>query len=234
MRSAKESKDIKNPSVNNMLADRSLKRSSALRKNIVKFLNIAFPIIILIIGLIVDLVIVPNLYGETCSCIYWLLIDPQNIMAIICRPNVALPVKVFWFIWLISFVVSLICLCRRLHVKKQPNAVDAIFINREPYLMIQNVRSDLMQIKHQQDSKELNALIYAVKCLEEKLAIESDFGYGDDRVIDCENDIARQIHILVNATSNMKDYNFQDIDTLKSIVLKINFLLRRRRTLKRR
>lgn len=81
---------------------------------------------------------------------------------------------------------------------------------------------------------ELDALIYAIKCLEEKLSLESDFGYGDNNVISCENNIAQQLQLLKNATKSIENGNIaENIKTINNIVLEINILLQKRTEMKK-
>ena len=101
--------------------------------------------------------------------------------------------------------------------------------------MIQDVTNALNQIKTHNSSKQLDSLIYAVKKLEEKLSVESDFGYGQNAVISCENNIARQIQFLVDIAPCVENGDFEEnIKAINTAIMNINSLLRRRIELKKR
>ena len=73
------------------------------------------------------------------------------------------------------------------------------------------------------------------KKLEEKLSVESDFGYGKKSVINCENDIARQIQFLLDTIPCMESGNFdENLNAMNSAIMNINSLLRRRTELKKK
>ena len=77
--------------------------------------------------------------------------------------------------------------------------------------------------------------MYSVKKLEEKLSVESDFGYGKGAVISCENNIARQIQFLVETAPFIENGNLEEnIDAMNTAVMNINSQLRKRIELKKR
>ena len=93
---------------------------------------------------------------------------------------------------------------------------------------------NLRQAKRRRNDNGLDALIYKVKCLEEKLFVESDFGYGGDVVIDCENDISRKLQFIKEMVSNIESGNITDnINILNEVVSETNMLLSKRRELKK-
>lgn len=101
--------------------------------------------------------------------------------------------------------------------------------------MIQNVTNQLKQLKIQRSSQQLDSLIYSIKKLEEKLSVESDFGYGESTVIDCENNIAKQIEFLLDNVSGIENGDFEEnIKKMNVCVMNINSLLCRRSELKKR
>lgn len=77
--------------------------------------------------------------------------------------------------------------------------------------------------------------MYAVKKLEEKLSVESDFGYGKSAVINCENNIARQIQFLLDTVPCIENADFEEnLKAMDTAVMNINFLLRKRIELKKK
>ena len=78
-------------------------------------------------------------------------------------------------------------------------------------------------------------LMTYIKKLEEKLSVESDFGYGKGSVINCENNIARQIQFLLDTVSCIENGDFEEnLKEMNTVVTNINSLLRRRNELKKR
>lgn len=216
----------------------NLDKSSRRKINKVIFL---FPVIILLIGVIAYYILMPDIYSEDILFIDWLLSDSRNILDRIyytnniqLKNNNIIEIQIFWRIWLLSFNASLFFVGKQLHTKSVCMSADAVLINREPYLMIQGMSNKLRQLKYQEKVKEVDALIYSLKCLEEKLSIESDFGYGDKVLIDCENNIAAQLHILINLAQEVESGNFiENIKVMNNTVRKIHALLKERNELKK-
>lgn len=200
------------------------------------------PIVVLLIGIVSYFVILPKLYGNAVSFIDWLFTNPDNIIETMRSANAVLPkvhsiigIRIFCYVWLASFITSLFFVGKQFHTKPKPNVTNAILTRKEPYLMIQDVSEALKQIKQRQNNQDLNTLIYAVKCLEEKLAIESDFGYGNNAVINCENNIARQLQFLIDTVQDIEAGNFiENIKIMNETVNNVSSLLRRRMELKKR
>lgn len=200
------------------------------------------PVIILLVGVIAYFIVVPNIYGRVVSFVDWLFTDSQNIISTLRDPNAVLSqvnsiigMRIFWWVWLASLITSLFFVGKQLQSKPEPNALNAILTKKEPYLMIQNVIDDLRQVRAHNNNKQLDSLIYAVKKLEEKLSVESDFGYGKNAVISCENNIARQIQFLVDIAPCVENGDFEEnINAMNTAIMNINSLLRRRIELKKR
>lgn len=206
-----------------------------------KFICI-IPMFLLSIGVIAYFIVIPNMYGKVVSFIDWLFTDPQNIINTLRDPNMVLPqvnsiigMRIFWWIWLVALITSLFFVGKQLQAKPEPNAINAILTKKEPYLLIQDVMDLLKQVKVRNNSKQLEALMYAVKKLEEKLSVESDFGYGKSVVINCENNIAQQIQFLLEVSKHIEDGDFEEnINAMNMAVTNINSLLRKRIELKKR
>ena len=78
-------------------------------------------------------------------------------------------------------------------------------------------------------------MLTSVKRIEEKLSVESDFGYGKNNVISCENNIARQLQYLLDSVPYISTGNVsENIAELNKAVLNINSLLRKRIELKKK
>ena len=200
------------------------------------------PIAILLIGIIAYFVVIPNIYGKVVSFIDWLFTDPQNIIDTLKEPDIVLPkinsiigLRIFWWLWLASFIASLFFVGKQLQTKPQPNISNAVFIKKEPYLAIQNLSAKLKIISPKINNKEFENLYKAVKRLEERLSIESDFGYGNDSVISCENNIAAQIQFLLDSYQNLETDNMTEtIQAFNEAISNINSLLHQRIELKKK
>lgn len=214
----------------------------ALDKRILKKFVFFIPVILFLIGLIAYFIVVPNIYGRVVSFVDWLFTDPQDIINTLRDPNAVLPqvnriigMRIFWWVWLAGLIASLFFVGKQLQTKPEPNAVNAILTKKEPYLMIQDVSNTLKQLKARKNSKQLDSFIYAVKKLEEKLSVESDFGYGKSAVINCENTIAQQIQFLVDAAPHVENGDFEEnLKAMNTAVMNVNALLRRRIELKKK
>ena len=211
-------------------------------RNITKGIVYVLPIVLALIGIIAYFVIIPNIYGRIVSFIEWLFTNPQNIIDTLKDPNAVLPkahtiigIKVFWYVWLAGFIASLFFVGKRLQRKPEPNATNAIMTKKEPYLAIQEISGALKAVKQRSSAKEIDALIKTVKILEEKLSVESDFGYGKESVIACENNIARQLQFISSIMPSIESGDFSEITgKINAAMLNISNLLRRRIELKKR
>lgn len=214
----------------------------ALDQKVLNKFVFAVPVLILLIGLIAYFIIVPNIYGQVVSFVDWLFTAPEDIISTLRDPNAVSPkvnsiigIRMFWWIWLGSLIGSLFFVGKKLQAKPEPNVPNALLTKKEPYFMIMDVTEALKQIKMRQNNRKLDSLLYAVKKLEEKLSVESDFGYGKGAVISCENNIARQIQFLVETAPLIENGNFEDnIDAMNTAVMNINSQLRKRIELKKR
>lgn len=199
------------------------------------------PVVILLVGIAAYFIVFPNMCGKVVSFVDWLFIDPENIINTLRDPNTVFPkgnsiigMRIFWWVWLASLISSLFFVGKQLHAKPEPNATNAILTKKEPYLMIQDVTAALKQLKNRRNSYQLDSLVYSVKKLEEKLSVESDFGYGKNAVINCENNIARQIEFLLDTVPCVENGDFEEnLEAMNTAVMNINSLLRKRTELKK-
>lgn len=215
---------------------------AALDKKVMNKFVFFIPVIILLIGVAAYFIVIPNIYGKVVSFVDWLFTDPENIISTLRDPNAVLPkvnsiigIRIFWWVWLAGLISSLFFVGKQLQAKPEPNAANAILTKKEPYLMIQDVTDALKQLKTRRSSHQLDSLIYSVKKLEEKLSVESDFGYGKSAVINCENNIAIQIQFLLDTVPCIENGDFEEnLKAMNTAVMNINSLLRRRIELKKR
>ena len=209
---------------------------AALDKKVMNKFVFFVPVVILLVGIAVYFIVVPNIYGKVVSFVDWLFTDPENIINTLRDPNSVLPkvnsiigMRIFWWVWLASLISSLFFVGKQLQAKPEPNATNAILTKKEPYLMIQDVTDALKQLKTRRSSHQLDSLMYSVKKLEEKLSIESDFGYGKSAVINCENNIARQIQFLLDTVPCVENGDFEEnLKAMSTAVMNINSLMRKR------
>ena len=214
----------------------------AIDKKMMKRFVFALPVIIFLVGVIVYFIDVPKVDGQVVSLIDWLFTDPQNIISALRDPGIVMPqindivsLRVFWRVWVSGLIVSLFFVGRQLQANPEPTASNAILNKKEPYLMMLDASCTLNQLKLYKNSKQLDAVVYAVKVLAEKLSVESDFGYGSNDVISCENSIAKQIQFLTETVSCIENGDLDiNLDAVNMAVMNINYLLYRRTELKKR
>ena len=171
-----------------------------------------------------------------------LFTNPEKVIDTLRNQDAVLPkvsgiigMRIFSWVWLAGLTVSLFFVGRQLQKKTEPDAVDAILTKKEPYLLVQEVSDSLKRVKTGTDSGTLDSLAHAVKMLEERLAVESDFGYGKNDVINCENNIAKQIQFLLDTIPYMEKGDLdENINAMNGAIANINFLLRKRMELKKR
>ena len=210
-------------------------------KKAIRILIFLAPAGIFLTGVIVCIVL-PGSYQQIVSLLDWLFANPQDITdilfhecAIVLDTGGVVGIRVFWYVWIVFFIVSLFFLGKQLHSKPKPNAKNAILTKKEPYFMIQNVNNILKNNQPRGNHKELDLLIYRIKCLEEKLSVESDFGYGNDAVINCENKITKELKLLLDIITNVdSDFDSESIQKLNTVIGNINLLLHKRTELKKR
>lgn len=211
------------------------------KKEINKFV-LFFPMIVLLVGIVAYFIVIPYIYGQIISFVDWLFTDSNNIISTLRDPNIVLPqinviigMKIFWWVWLIGLIFSLFFMGKQLQSKRDTIALNALLKKKEPYLMVQTVIDTLNQTKAHNHNRQLDALLYSIKKLAEKLSVESDFGYGENNVISCENNIARQIQFLVDTASCLENNNLEEnIKAMNTAIININSLLRKRIELKKR
>ena len=212
-----------------------------LDRNILNKFVFLLPVLIFFIGLIGYFVIIPSLYGKTVSFFDWLFSDSQTIINTLRDSNAVLPqlhsifaIGIFWWIWLAAFIMSLFFVGRRLNFVTESHSINANMKNKEPYFFIHDVSEAVRLIQSRKTCRELDNFVYSLSRLEDRLSLESDFGYGNDKVIDCENKIAEQLQTLKNFVSNVEKGNFIDnLNKMNVIVVNINSMILKRANLKK-
>lgn len=199
--------------------------------------------IFLLIWIIIDFTVIPNIYGEDVSFFNLLFTDPQKILNTLDDSDAILSgvamasgriISLVMKIWMIGFIFVLFLLGREFHMISKTGNVTGNCSSIKPYLIVQNVNAKLEQLVDFEHSKESKKLIYSLKCLEERLTVESDFGYGDAKVIECETDVIHQLQYLSDSVLNINEGNFnENVSDLRIIILNINSLLQKRSELKK-
>ena len=146
--------------------------NSAEKSNSSVILLFAMPVIIAAAGLITFFVLVPKVYGEAVSVLEWLFADPKKIFELMLEAKDALTnstaamiLRIVWLLWLGTLIASLFFVGRWLHTRRQPVASNAALVAKDPYLMVQDIRDALLQVKNRVESKQLDSLLYSVSSL---------------------------------------------------------------------
>ncbi len=215
-------------------------RKKKKRRGIIYF---APPVMVIVIGIIVYLIVLPS-YGQgSIKICDLLMLNPRDMINTILgveiiqtANSVAIDkIRVLDWIFIITFIVSLYFPGFYLHFRTSVPNENASVEKKDACLLIQKANIVLKGIKRQRKGKELDNLLYDAKCLEEKLAVESDFGYGDNRVIECEESIEKELQIFLNGVSAIETGNYKkNVQELEKIVVDINALLKQRNELKKR
>ena len=197
------------------------------------------PIILILMGIGVYFVLIPNIYGKSVSLIQWIIANPQNIRTVLSEQafvisnlNGILGIKMFWIIWLAALITSLFFIGKQLQAETMTVNQNAKLKNKEPYFLVMEVTRVL---KNHENTPRLKTLFYLLKKMEEKLSVESDFGFGESNVINCENEIAYQFQLLENRVSTMEEGDIDlNIDETIKIITYIDSLLYQRMELKKK
>lgn len=170
------------------------------------------PFIFLFMALIICFIIIPN------SKVNYIIL--MYILESIC---------------LIGFIVSLFLIGKRFQKKPEPNTGEAILVKKEAYFLAQDITEALKMEYQKNKNEEINTLLIKAKRIEEKLSVESDFGYGENTVINCENNIARQLRYMLDLVPYISTDNMsENISELNKMILNINSLLKKRMELKKK
>lgn len=218
-----------------------MQNKSRIYKRISEKIVFFVPIIIILVGIITIFIIFPELYGDE---IWFNMIFPdvQKFMKGIFTFNNEIIntseifiIRIFCYIWLGCFILSLFFVGRKFHRKIELNYSKEILTRKECYLLIQETNDILKQIKKIRNSKEFDAIIYDMKCLSEKIYSESEFSYENDAVFSCEHLIVQNLNELSDLVLDFEpNVCSETISTLNILILKINSLLDYRTELKKK
>ncbi|WP_068675038.1 hypothetical protein [Oceanobacillus sp. Castelsardo] len=134
----------------------------------------------------------------------------------------------------ISFVVSLFFVGKHIQESRPDVNPVSILKGKQAYYIVLEIASALELLMDKEENAQLKPLVEKVKRLEERLKIETDFGYGNRSVIHLENDISTYLINIKKQLSNLEASDAVSISEIENHVLKINELLHRRTELKRR
>ena len=177
-------------------------------KSNLKWLLYLSPVIILVIGIVLNLVLIPIIYGSGVSFIEWLLGDPNNIAETLKNAsNVLIPIYIIILIKILNvilaaaFAISLFFIGRSLHNKKPLQNDSAKLHGKEPYLTTISMLEEIKLI----GSKKTEPARRAVQLLNERLKNESAFGEGSDAVVNCENEMASYLQAIAEQIPDLND-----------------------------
>lgn len=218
-----------------------MKHESYHNKNAnIKKVNFILPIIIFMIWLILYFSIIPQIYGRIIHLEKYLVIpgltDKKYRMLLfesVLNGSVEeVGLRFLVILWETCFIISLFFSCKGLHEKRKAIKKDARLVESQPYFFIQDVRHKFEQNKLMYYGEEYKNILYLIKCLEEKLYVEHDFGCGNQLVIQCENEIAEKMFYLEDIACKSCDGRFSDnLNDIIKTVKEIDILLRKRQEL---
>lgn len=202
-----------------------------------EYIIFILPVLFLLVGIWAFFNVVSINYTRAVSVVDWLFSGTDNIIATLQDVDTLMGqvqriilMRAFWICWFAGFSVSVFMLGRHIQNKKEKYSEYAVIRGKEAYHKAQTVFIRNHNKLHTKEclklSKRLNALV-------ERLNYESDFGYGDLAIIDCENQINQKIS---NLSECLTDYE-PDLDNQRSIeavLNEINILLDRRAEMKKR
>jgi serine/threonine protein kinase len=123
----------------------------------------------------------------------------------------------------------------KLFKKSKGETVQRTLQGKDAYNIVSDIYADVKLLKQRNGGRYAEALFYNLKKLEEKLAVDSDFGIGEARIIDCETEISKRLDILRESLHNAEKGNLRvNINNMNTIVTEISDLLKRRTELKNR
>lgn len=158
------------------------------------------PLIFLLVGGIALVNILLSNYMRAISFIDWLWNGPTNLLDVAHDTDMIMSyvyriifTRVFWFVWLIGFVMSLYLLGHHLHNKKDDISRNGLLHGNQAVSMFKSISDKYTMILQEDENKNLSK---KMKILSERFSYESEFGYGNDEIISCENLIKCQLDIL--------------------------------------
>lgn len=141
--------------------------------------------------------------------------------------------KILLFVVFIAFIVSLFFAGKQLQRKKEPLVPGAVLRGKDAYFQVMQISGSMKAAAGQlQQADSVKNVQEKVKRLEERLKAETDFGCGNERVTECENEIADKLQSLSEVIPNLEDD--KKVQQAEQIVTSISGLLNRRRELTKR
>ncbi len=157
------------------------------------------PVIIAIIYLTIYAIIVPIVYRKGVSIIKWLFSSPNilsDILHALEEPGTIInPIlliigfKILNWVLILAFIASLFWVGYTIQHRKPDHSIDAIFVDREPYIYCMDLNEQIKNIQN----VDVSIAERAVYSLCERLRSESAFGSGSQMLINCENEIANSL-----------------------------------------
>ena len=207
------------------------------QRKIQEYIIFALPVLFLLVGIWAFFNVVSINYTRAISIIDWLFSGSDNIIAtlrdvdtLMGRLQRIILMRAFWICWFAGFSVSVFMLGRHIQNKKEKYSEYAVIRGKEAYHKAQTV---IIRNHNKLHTKECLKLSKRLNALVERLNYESDFGYGDFAIIECENQINQKINALIG---HLTDYepgldNQQCVD---AVLDEINILLDQRAEMKKR
>lgn len=142
--------------------------------------------------------------------------------------------RIFWCCWFVVFTISLFFVGKQFQMVSEPDSKNAILVKKEPYFLVCDI-FDSLELLKVSNKEEIKSLKISMKKLKERLSIESDFGYGDSTVIDCENIIAQKLDTLKMMANSLDEENLEsEVEAMNHNIKSINLLLKKRVELKKK
>lgn len=164
----------------------------AAKKMIFTWVAWLLPVLIFIMYVVAYMMLLPDACGKTINEMQQVINNPQDLIDMLQNQNVVfLPMYENWGIKILTglfwggFIASLFNLGRIIHNKKPEYNIHALMREKEPYLKAMEINEAIKTTR----CKETSDAKIAITKVMEKLRYESPFGYGNDTVIHCENDI---------------------------------------------
>ena len=171
-------------------------RVEAITKKDLRWVAYILPVVIFLIIVVIYMVFLPKWYGKALNLGNWLVSNPEEILDFVQDPNAVFAktyaiwgFKVLMWILSASFIASLFNLGRTLQNKKPDYNMNALMRDKEPFIKAMEINEEARYIKLSEAAKAKTA----IRNVMEKLRNESAFGFGNDSVARCENDIVRSL-----------------------------------------
>lgn len=139
--------------------------------------------------------------------------------------------RLFWYVWIFTMAILVTIIEHELQNNKSKINKKAILKNEAPYLKIFYIYEKSKTKKsNNSSSKKWRELLYRIKMIEEQLSVEKDFGYGDYKLTDCENEISYlldNLEVVIDKSNNVLADD--DIEKIDSLIEKIKIKLELRK-----